>query len=103
MAESLLAALRESPEKLSSHTKSRREIRKNKGKEEVDGGVRKYADIRQKFPFELHKAMRSTYELPEKAETEPMEAMMATAENFILTIYILYLTKVMRMEERRRF
>ena len=25
-----------------------------------------------------------TYELPEKAETEPMEAMMATAENFIL-------------------
>jgi hypothetical protein len=28
--------------------------------------------------------MRYTYEVPEKAETEPMEAMMATAENFIL-------------------
>ena len=42
--------------------------------------------------------MKDTYELPEKAETEPMVAKMATAENFILIRFLISdILKVMRM------
>jgi hypothetical protein len=73
MEESLLAALRESPEKLLRKRNYRRTV-----------SVSHDSNRRFRSENQEYTVTTDTYELAEKAETEPMEARMATAENFIL-------------------